>query len=249
MPAPIKRAGRFMNSTRDDIYSGLDSSSKRSKVAFNKGLAHAYFNIVVIAATEIFFYWISDPVSVWLCDAYGGTEFFWKVIMVVLNFFALLFPTSRLIVNTKFISRAILSSCSQIARVSGKGDAERFYNTILRANTISVMLAIDSLIILIVPNNLGIVENLVCFAITFVIFVFVYRKARKDMNAPLLVSCECKSCEESVEDIQSETTPVGDDVSSSEEDDGSEEPSEDVDVTHIEEDAAPEPVVSEQKED
>ena len=40
-----------------------------------------------------------------------------------------------------------------------------------------------------------------------------------------------------------------DDVPSSEEDDGSEEPSEDVDVTHIEEGAAPEPVVSEQKED
>ena len=81
--------------------------------------------------------------------------------MVVLNLFVLMPPTARLITNTKFVMQLIMNSCSQIARARGESVSGKLYMSILKLNTVSVMLAIDFMIVFLVPNPLGIPEHLI----------------------------------------------------------------------------------------
>ena len=185
MPAPIKKFGSALSNTRDDIFEGFESSSKMTKKAFNKGMGHAYFNIIVIAVIEIAFYWLFDIASQWLHEVFGGELIWWEIGLVVLNLFMLLPPTARLIANAKIVSGLILNSCSHISMIRGHDRSSSFFNSLYRLNTFVVTLAIDFLIVLIVPNPLGLVEHLICLAVALVFMYLAYRKARRDAKAPL----------------------------------------------------------------
>ena len=185
MPAPVKKFGSILTNTRNDIFDGFESSSKMTKKAFNKGMGHAYFNIMVIAVIEVAFYWLFDMAAAWLCDVFGGELLWWEIGLVVLNLFVLLPPTARFIANAKVVSGLILNSCSQISRIRGHDRSSGFFNSLYRLNTFVVTLAIDFLIVLVVPNPLGLVEHLICLAVTVLFMFIAYKKARRDAKAPL----------------------------------------------------------------
>ena len=51
-------------------------------------------------------------------------------------------------------------------------------------NTVSVMLAIDFMIVFLVPNPLDIPEHLICFAVALFLLYLIYRNARKSNRDP-----------------------------------------------------------------
>ena len=185
MPTPIKKVGAILSNTRDDIFEGFENSSNMTKKAFNKGMGHAYFNIIVIVVIEIAFFWLFDVASVLLHEAFGGRLLWWEIGLVVLNLFMLMPPTARFIANAKVVSGLILNSCSHISMIRGHDRSSNFFNSLYRLNTFVVMLAIDFIIILIVPNPLGLVEHFICLIVSLFFVYIAYRKARKDANAPL----------------------------------------------------------------
>lgn len=185
MPRPIKRAGIILSNTRDDVFEGFDTSTAKTKKAYTKGMTHAYFNIVLIAVIQIAFYWLVGPTSAWLHEYFGGELLWWEIGLVVLNIFALMPPTARLIANAKIVSGLILSSCSRITMARGEELSGHFFNSLHRLNTFVVMIAIDFLIVLIVPNPLGLVEHLICLLIALLFMTIAFVKARRDAKAPI----------------------------------------------------------------
>ena len=184
MPRPLRVAGGAMNRFRDEIYAGINTSSKKSKDAYMRRMTSAYFNIILIAAIEIVFFWLIPPAVEWLHSVYGWERVYWEIALVVLNLFILMPPTARLITNTKFVMQLIMNSCSQIARARGESVSGKLYMSILKLNTVSVMLAIDFMIVFLVPNPLGIPEHLICFAVALFLLYLIYRNARKSNRDP-----------------------------------------------------------------
>ena len=209
MPAPIKRFGAVLSSTRDDIFEGVNNSSRMTKKAYSKGITHAYFNLVIIAVIEVAFYWLFDTAAEWLWDVFGGDLIWWEISLLALNLFILIPPTTRFIVNAKAVSGLILHSCCQISKVRGRDRSSSFFNSLYKLNTIVVTLAIDFLIILIVPNPLGLIERLICLVVAVLLTALVVRKARKDAKESILDTI-CVVNNDDAEDDGQETCPLPD---------------------------------------
>ena len=209
MPAPIKRFGAVLSSTRDDIFEGVNNSSRMTKKAYSKGITHAYFNLVIIAVIEVAFYWLFDTAAEWLWDVFGGDLIWWEITLLALNLFILIPPTTRFIVNAKAVSGLILHSCCQISKVRGRDRSSSFFNSLYKLNTIVVTLAIDFLIILIVPNPLGLIERLICLVVAVLLTALVVRKARKDAKESILDAI-CVVNNDDAEDDGQESCPLPD---------------------------------------
>ena len=147
-----------LNEARSRTYERVSATSKKSQKAVYRSMTHSYINIIEIAIVEIAFYLILTPLSDWMADAFGGSVTIYQLLVLGLNFIALTIPTYYLINNVKFLDEMIISGAKMIAN-SGNGGRnptavyERFLN-FLDINTYLVILAIDFLIILLVPNTI-----------------------------------------------------------------------------------------------
>ena len=71
-PKPIYGACNSLNCARDNIYTRISATSKRSQKTFMRSMTHSYINLLVIAAIEIVFYLGIKPAVDWLSASFGG---------------------------------------------------------------------------------------------------------------------------------------------------------------------------------
>ena len=155
-PRPIYAACCSLNDARSRTYDRLSASSKKSQKAVYRSMTHAYINILVIAAIEIAFYFLTPPLSGWLLESFGWNQTGWVLMILGVNFLFLTIPTYYMINNVKFLDEIIIGGAKRIANREGRDSNpvamyERFLN-FLDINTYLLIVLIDFLIILIVPN-------------------------------------------------------------------------------------------------
>lgn len=176
-----------LNEARSKMYERVSVTSKKSQKAVYKSMTHAYFNLIVIAAIEILFYFLIPIVSDWLFDSFGVNQYIWIIAMLMVNFLMLTIPTYYLINNVKFLDEIIISGAKHIANLEGANanpseKYERFLN-FLQINTYLVVILIDFAIILLVPNAVPTPwwYYLVVLALGFVtVIAMIKRKNRSD---------------------------------------------------------------------
>lgn len=191
IPRQVKKVGVILSNTRDDVYEGIETSSKVTRSAYRKGVTYAYVNIIIIAFIEIAFYWLCGPTAKWLHGTFGGEQVWWNIALVAINILLLMPSTSRLIKNAKYVSGLILQSCSRITKARGEELSGHFFNSLYRLNTYALTIAIDFLIVVLAPNPLGPVEEIICFLIALAFSLFVLMKARKIAKEPVQIPDDC----------------------------------------------------------
>ncbi len=176
-PKPIYGACNSLNCARDNIYTRISATSKRSQKTFMRSMTHSYINLLIIAAIEIVFYLGIEPAVDWLSASFGGDSLMWGMFVLAVNFLILAIPIYYLVNNVKFLDEMIITGARRIANMEGAGDEPgELYQKFLNINTYLMVIAIDALILIVVPNYMGFWQHMVVFAIAgSLLLLFVYR--------------------------------------------------------------------------
>ena len=167
---------------RDRMFMRVSATSKRSQKTLHRSMTHSYINILVIAAVEIVFYFGIRPAVDWLVSSFGGNDLVWGIAILVVNFMILAVPTYHLVNNVKFLDEMVITGARHIAKREGVEDEPGIiYQRFLNINTYLMVITIDAIIIILVPNYLGLWQHMVVLAIAVAImFVVLYRRLRGD---------------------------------------------------------------------
>ena len=176
-PKPIYGACNSLNCARDNIYTRISATSKRSQKTFMRSMTHSYINLLIIVTIEIVFYLGIEPAVDWLSASFGGDRLMWGMFVLAVNFLILAVPIYHLVNNVKFLDEMIITGARRIANMEGAGDEPgELYQKFLNINTYLMVIAIDALILIVVPNYMGFWQHMVVFAIAgSLLLLFVYR--------------------------------------------------------------------------
>ena len=170
-PKFLKSIGNKLTMTRDRVYRNLAYVASETKEAFSKGLATMYFNIILIIIIEVLFYFSYDILTDWLVDHFSGNDLWWRTGIVAVNFLVLLIPCRGLILNLRLVLY-IMDIGRKRAEKMNLGESEtKFYEVI---NPIILAGALDILIIIIVPNNLGTIYHVIVAVAVLVAMVLYH---------------------------------------------------------------------------
>lgn len=187
-PKPVYAAACKINNTRDTIFDRVSATSKKSQKAVHRSMTHTYINILAIILIEAVFFFGLKPAVDWLTESFGASPLVWGITMLTLNFLILSIPIYHLVNNVKFLDELVITGARHIANMEGsKSEPMEVYQKFLDINTYMVVLVIDAIIILIVPNYLELWQHLVVLGVAAVILlVFYFRKFRShpDAEAP-----------------------------------------------------------------
>ena len=108
---------------------------------------------------------------------FGGDSLMWGMFVLAVNFLILAVPIYHLVNNVKFLDEMIITGARRIANMEGAGDEPgELYQKFLNINTYLMVIAIDALILIVVPNYMGFWQHMVVFAIAgSLLLLFVYR--------------------------------------------------------------------------
>ncbi len=205
-PRRIYAACCSMNEARSRTYERVQMTSKKSQKAMYRSLTHAYYDIVVIAAIEIVFYFLYPILVDWFSGTFGGTPNVWKLVVMSLNLIALTLPTYYLINSVKFLDEIIVNGAKRIASSSGDDNPDEVYErflTFLEINTNFLVVGIDIVIILLVPNAIPLAywHYLIILALAILIALLIIKR-NKDHKK--LQRMETEDYEDEIEESQEE---------------------------------------------
>ncbi len=179
-PKPIYNMACKLNNARDMTYVRLEATSKKSQKTMRRSMTHSYFNILTIILIEMVFFFGIEPAVNWLTESFGGDTLMWGIMMLIANFLLLSIPIYHLVNNVKFLDELVITGARHIANREGsKSEPMEIYQKFLDLNTYMMVLLIDSLIIILVPNYLGLWQHLVVLTIAGLIMLAVYVKKFK----------------------------------------------------------------------
>ncbi len=183
-PKPVYNAACKLNTARDNMYNRVSATSMRSQKAVRRSMTHTYINILAIALIEILFYVGLKPAVDWMTESFGSSYLVWGVLMLTLNFLILAVPIYHLVNNVKFLDELIITGARHIAKREGsKSEPMEIYQKFLDINTYIVVVVIDALVIILVPNYLAMWIHLVVLAVAAAIMLVFYRRRLKPSSS------------------------------------------------------------------
>ena len=183
-PKPVYAAACRINSTRDSIFNRVSATSMKSQKAVHRSMTHSYINIMAIALIEVVFFVGLKPAVNWLTESFGASTLVWGIAMLTLNFLILSIPIYHLVNNVKFLDELIITGARHIANREGsKDEPMEIYQKFLDINTYIMVIIIDAIIIIMVPNYLAIWQQLVVLGVAAVILLVVYFRKFKSRPA------------------------------------------------------------------
>ncbi len=169
-PGPLKKVGNKLTAIRDSVYASLENVAAGTKEAFSNGLANIYFNVFLLIIIEVLFYFSYDIASEWLVTHFGGNEVWWRTGIVAINFLVLLIPCRGIILSLRMVLYIMDLGRKRAAKMNLGEDEVKFYEVI---NPIILASALDILIIIVVPNNLGTIYHVVV-AVAILVALVLY---------------------------------------------------------------------------
>lgn len=170
LPESMRTKVNSMSCTRNDVFTRIQSSKQSRKLVRSK-LIMIYIDILVIAAIEIAFYFISPYIYEYLDPLVPGTIHIANAISMIINFLILLIPTINLVHNLKLIDEALIEGGKRARRYL-KDDCEHqnVYEKFMKVSSVLLILVIDFLVILVVPNPLVLWEEIAVILVCLIVF-------------------------------------------------------------------------------
>lgn len=182
-PAPLHRFFDKANSFRDETYMRVYATSRKSQNALRRSMAHSYINILLIVLIEaVFAVGYTDAVH-WLLESFGGTELLWNLFILVVNFLVLSLPIFFLVSNVKYLDELVIIGAKHLSSRGRGAEPSKMYEKFLGINTYLLVILIDFVILMVVPNPLGVSEHILVLLIAGVILIGFFYKRRKDQMA------------------------------------------------------------------
>ena len=171
-PGPLKKVGNKLTAIRDSVYASLENVAAGTKEAFSNGLANIYFNVFLLIIIEVLFYFSYDIASEWLVTHFGGNEVWWRTGIVAINFLVLLIPCRGIILSLRMVLYIMDLGKKRVRETMDLSEDEtKFYEVI---NPIILASALDILIIIVVPNNLGTIYHVVVAVVVLIALVMYH---------------------------------------------------------------------------
>lgn len=168
-PESVHNAVMKMSSARSDAYDRA-KSSKRSAMLVRSKLIMVYIDLIVIAVIEIAFYFVSPYIYENLDPMLPGTIHIANSILMVINFLVLLPPIINLVHNLKLIDGVMVEGGNKRRHRTENQDSN-MYEKFMKLSSILLILTIDFLVLLIVPNPLVLWEQIAVILICLSVFV------------------------------------------------------------------------------
>lgn len=168
-PASVHSAIAKMSCARSDAYERAKSSKQSASIVRSK-LIMIYIYLIVIAAIEIAFYFISPYIYENLDPLLPGTIHIANSISMIANFLILLPPIINLVHNLKLIDEVMVEGGKKQRHQAGCSDSS-IYEKFMKLSSILLILTIDFLVLLIIPNPLLLWEQVAVILICLIVFV------------------------------------------------------------------------------
>ena len=176
-PRPVYAACCNVNAARERLYTRIYATSKKSRKTLYRSMTHAYINILAIIGLQIAFYFIIPFSIEWLSMNFGGTRDIWSIVMIVVNFVALMPPVYHLVNNVKFLDEMIIGGARRIAKREGNmSEPGAIYQRFLEINTYLMVLILVAVIVIVSPNSVGLWQHIIVLALAVAVLVVFYLK-------------------------------------------------------------------------
>ena len=176
-PAGALDALRRVNGSRDSLYYGISMSSRRTKKEFRRLMVLNYVFVLLVILVEILFVLINPALAESAEKHIGGAAMLWSILMLLINLICIYLPIYMIVSN--------LRKAKELGEVSpeGRSDAgkgkKRFsiadMFTMSSTTMVSAMVAI--IVLILVPNNLGMQEHIVVLILALA-GLFLYNSKR-----------------------------------------------------------------------
>ena len=151
---------------RSNFYAKLSLASKTTRANFRTRVTYTYFEVMLLAIVEICVYIMTPFLAEFLYDntSEAITTYYSTMIIMIVNFVVLIPIIYRLVFNFKFIERVMLDSERKAAE-AGSGNIQsrtaKIMKYLVEMNAWILIIAIDFLIILIMPNEVSLLDHFV----------------------------------------------------------------------------------------
>jgi CPA2 family monovalent cation:H+ antiporter-2 len=171
-----------LESKRSDFYSRIVFSTKSAKRVRNRFVV-VYVCVLIMAVVEIMFFVYGPLLSDLIMSSLGTNNRISNIIVLSLNLAALIPPTGGVVLSLKVIDRMLIEGGKRKRGyyIEDDSDARSAYSRFIEISNILLVMALDFVIMLIVPNPLPLLDHLVIMitGLSVILFVYLYKYARK----------------------------------------------------------------------
>lgn len=180
-PQPAINAVAKMENIRNDHYAKLSFASKTTATRLKTKATFAYVDILFIFVIEVMFFLFTSDMTEFLHHNMGSVSYsVCYTIVLVVNFVAIAIPLYDLIKNLKFVEKVLIDT-ERKAEAKGEGDLQRksirFYKAFVRINNWTLVFLIDFVILILVPNSVGLMEHIIAMlgGIAIILLIYAYK--------------------------------------------------------------------------
>jgi CPA2 family monovalent cation:H+ antiporter-2 len=181
-PAGLSNVFRRINGARDSTYSSISSSSRRTKKEFTRLMTLNYVCVLLVILVEIAFVLINPAFAEWLAKFIGGTVLLWSILMLLANLILIYFPIHMIVDNIR-TARA-LSNPASGANLPGERITPTIADMFRMSSTTMLSMMIAIVVLVLVPNNIGIWEHIAVMILVLAGLFYYNRKSIQKMFGP-----------------------------------------------------------------
>ena len=171
-----------LESKRSDFYSRIVFSTKSAKRVRNRFVI-VYVCVLIMALVEIVFYIYGPLLADIIISNLGTSLRVSNIIVLSLNLAALVPATAGVVLSLKVIDRMLIEGGKRKRGyyIEDDSDARSAYSRFIEISNILLIMALDFVIMLVVPNPLPLLDHLVIMitGLVVILFVYLYKYARK----------------------------------------------------------------------
>ena len=171
-PGIIHRSLKALDNVKITFYERIALTSKRTRKEASGSLTRAYLCVIAMVIVEIVFILITPPLRQWGITYFGGDEWTWSFIMLILNLVVLYLPAFRLVDSIKSLMNLADLQSNRVMTKRDYNILDRF----LISNSWLVALMLTIVILIIVPNGLDIGEHLLVLFVALIVLLYVNRR-------------------------------------------------------------------------
>ena len=172
MPGKILRSMKALDNIKISFYARIALASRRTRKEISGSITRSYFGLIAIVVVELVFTLATPPLREWGIQYFGGNEWVWNFMILLINLVVLYIPTLWTI--------EIIKNIISIADMQNKTEKTRREHTFLDRFVVSnswlIALMISITILIIVPNGLGIWEHIVVLLIALAVLLYINRR-------------------------------------------------------------------------
>lgn len=180
-PKPAISTVRKVEEIRDRHYERIALMSKSTSSRFKEKATMAYLDLLLVIAIEVVFFLFTSELTNFLHVNMGALSYSaCYTIVLAVNFVAIAIPLYELIKNLKFVEKVLIDA-ERKAEVRGEGNLQRrpikFYRAFIRINNWTLVFCIAFVILILVPNSVGLIEHILAMlgGIGIILLIYAYR--------------------------------------------------------------------------